>query len=113
MKWPRPCDCWAARPATRWIAGSKRSGSRASAAAVPHSRGSRAELDRGGAVTRVRPAVAYALIAALGTAAFLYPFWVPQSALPNEAHNGDAPLVAALVGALVVSAIGLEVRNRT
>jgi energy-coupling factor transport system substrate-specific component len=57
--------------------------------------------------------LAYVLIAAVGVAAFLYPFWLPQSALANDAHSGDAPLVAALVGALVVGAIGLEVRNGT
>jgi energy-coupling factor transport system substrate-specific component len=49
----------------------------------------------------------------LGAAAFLYPFWLPSSALPSEAHSGDAPLVAALVGALVVAAVMLEVRRGT
>ncbi len=45
--------------------------------------------------------------------AFLYPFWIPSTALPNAAHAGDAPLVAAIVGALVVATIALEVRRGT
>ena len=49
----------------------------------------------------------------LGAAAFLYPFWLPATALPSQAHSGDAPLVAALVGALVVAAVMLEVRRGT
>ena len=45
--------------------------------------------------------------------AFLYPFWLPATALTSQAHSGDAPLVAALVGALVVAAVALEVRRGT
>jgi len=62
---------------------------------------------------RVRPAAVYSLMVALGAAAFLYPFWLPSTALTDQAHNGDAPLIAALVGALVVSAVLLEVRRGT
>ena len=40
------------------------------------------------------------LMVCVGAAAFLYPFWLPATALPSQAHSGDAPLVAALVGAL-------------
>src|SRR4029079_11302118 len=49
----------------------------------------------------------------IGAAAFLYPFWLPATALTDQAHNGDAPLIAALVGALVVAVLMLEVRRGT
>jgi energy-coupling factor transport system substrate-specific component len=62
---------------------------------------------------RARPVAVYALTVILGAAAFLYPFWLPARALPDTAHSGDAPLVAALVGALVVATIALEVRRGT
>jgi hypothetical protein len=64
-------------------------------------------------VTRTRPVVVYALVALVGAAAFLYPFWVPAHALPTQAHSVDAPLWAALVGGLVVAAVMLEVRRGT
>lgn len=60
-----------------------------------------------------RPALVYALMIAIGIAAFLYPFWIPADALPNSAHAGDAPLIAAAVAALVVVAVALEVRRGT
>ena len=60
-----------------------------------------------------RPVAVYALMLVLGVAAFLYPFWLPSEALPSEAHSGDAPLVAAVVGGLVVAAVTLEVRRGT
>ncbi|HVM09891.1 MAG TPA: ECF transporter S component [Acidimicrobiales bacterium] len=60
-----------------------------------------------------RPTAVYALVVAVGAGAFLYPFWLPREALPAEAHAGDAPLVAALVGALAVAAVALEVRRGT
>ena len=59
----------------------------------------------------VRPALVYALVVAVGAGAFLYPFWLPQEALPATAHAGDAPLVAAVVGVLVVAAVTLELRR--
>lgn len=59
----------------------------------------------------VRPAVVYALVVAVGAGAFLYPFWLPREALPATAHAGDAPLVAAVVGVLVVAAVTLELRR--
>jgi energy-coupling factor transport system substrate-specific component len=68
---------------------------------------------RTGIAGRVRPFAVYLLMVLLGAAAFLYPFWLPSSALPSAAHSGDAPLVAALVGALVVAAVMLEVRRGT
>jgi energy-coupling factor transport system substrate-specific component len=55
----------------------------------------------------------YLLMLGVGAAAFLYPFWLPSSALADQAHSGDAPLVAALVGAMVVGAVVLEVRRGT
>ena len=65
------------------------------------------------AVERARPILVYALVGLLGAAAFLYPFFIPATALPSAAHSGDAPLVAALVGAMVVVAVMLEVRRGT
>lgn len=71
--------------------------------------------DRSGSrwVAQARPVGVYLLMVLLGAAAFLYPFWLPGEALPDQAHSGDAPLVAALVGALVVTAVTLEVRRGT
>jgi energy-coupling factor transport system substrate-specific component len=65
------------------------------------------------AAARTRPVLVYVLAVVVGAAAFLYPFWIPTTALPNAAHAGDAPLVAAIVGALVVATIALEVRRGT
>lgn len=62
---------------------------------------------------RGRPAGIYALVVFVGAAAFLYPFWLPSDALPAQSHSGDAPLLAALVGALAVIAVSLEVRRGT
>ncbi|MGH9153558.1 MAG: ECF transporter S component [Acidimicrobiales bacterium] len=59
----------------------------------------------------VRPALVYALVVVVGAGAFLYPFWLPRQALPAAAHAGDAPLVAAVVGVLVVAAVTLELRR--
>ncbi len=39
---------------------------------------------------RARPALVYALMVVVGAAAFLYPFWLPQDALPSQAHGADA-----------------------
>jgi energy-coupling factor transport system substrate-specific component len=64
-------------------------------------------------IAKARPVAVYVLVALVGAAAFLYPFWLPAEALPSEAHAGDAPLVAALVGALVVTAVAVEVRRGT
>lgn len=64
-------------------------------------------------IARVRPGLVYALMVVVGAAAFLYPFWLPADALPSAAHSGDAPLVAAGIGALVVGAVTLEVRRGT
>jgi energy-coupling factor transport system substrate-specific component len=66
---------------------------------------------RTGLVDRARSVVLYALVALVGGAAFLYPFWLPAGSLPNEAHAGDAPLVAAAIGALAVAAVTLELRR--
>lgn len=64
-------------------------------------------------VARARSAAVYVLVLVIGVAAFLYPFWLPSTMLPNQAHAGDAPLVAAVVGALAVGAIALEIRRGT
>src|SRR5439155_24977940 len=78
--------------------------------AVPHRRrgGRRPRAPRSAAVipiaVRARPVAVYALVGLVGGAAFLYPFWLPSHALPDAAHAADAPLVAAVVGALVVAA---------
>ena len=53
------------------------------------------------------------VVVIIGMGAFLYPFWIPTSALPNQAHSGDAPLVAGIVAALAVTAVALEVRRGT
>lgn len=60
-----------------------------------------------------RPVVVYLLVALLGCAAFLYPFFLPASMVPDSSHTGDAPLVAAAIGGLVVVAVLLEVRRGT
>lgn len=62
---------------------------------------------------RFRSAAVYLLVLVIGVAAFVYPFWLPSSALQSQAHAGDAPLVAALVGALAVGAVALEIRRGT
>jgi energy-coupling factor transport system substrate-specific component len=68
---------------------------------------------RPGIAARIRPFSVYVLMVVVGAAAFLYPFWLPDTALPSQAHSGDAPLIAAAVGALVVAAVMLEVRRGT
>ncbi|HET9442467.1 MAG TPA: ECF transporter S component [Acidimicrobiales bacterium] len=60
-----------------------------------------------------RPALVYALVVLVGAGSFLYPFWLPARALPAQAHAGDAPLVGAVVAALAVTAMVLEVRRGT
>lgn len=77
-------------------------------AALPVLIGSRPTL-----TVRLRSAAVYLLVLVIGVAAFLYPFWLPSSALPNQAHAGDAPLVAAVIGALAVGAVALEIRRGT
>jgi len=62
---------------------------------------------------RARPSLVYFLVVVVGAGAFLYPFWLPPQSSTLQAHAGDAPLVAALVGALAVVAMVLEVRRGT
>ena len=66
-----------------------------------------------GFVGRARGTAVYLLVGVVGVAAFLYPFWLPATAVPGEAHAGDAPMLAAVVGLLAVVAITLEVRRGT
>ena len=87
-------------------------------AAVPHRRGGRCRA--GGrrmseplaAHERTRARLVYGLMLFVGAAAFLWPFFVPATALPAERHAADAPLLAALVGGLVVVAVLVEIRTR-
>ncbi|NLD77837.1 MAG: ECF transporter S component [Acidimicrobiales bacterium] len=65
------------------------------------------------ALERSRTGAVYLLVLVVGVAAFLYPFWLPSDTLPAEAHSGDAPMIAALVGGLAVAAVTLEVRRGT
>ncbi len=73
-------------------------------AAVPHRRRGRrrdgadvtAIAFASTAARRTRPVLVYVLAVFVGAGAFLYPFWLPSTALPNAAHAGDAPLVAAV-----------------
>lgn len=62
---------------------------------------------------RFRPRVVYLLVMVVGIGAFLYPFWLPPQSAAVQAHAGDAPLIAALVGMLSVAAMVLEVRRGT
>ena len=62
---------------------------------------------------RLRPGLVYGLVAVVGVAAFLYPFWLPSTALPGAAHGTDAPLWTAAISVLVVAALALEVRRGT
>ena len=62
---------------------------------------------------RIQPVAIYLLVTLVGIAAFLYPFWLPTRALPDQAHAGDAPLVAGVVGALALAALLVEVRRGT
>lgn len=64
-------------------------------------------------IARSRPIAVYVLVVSVGAAAFLYPFWLPAGTLAGADHTGDAPLVAAAVGALVVAAVTLELRRAT
>ncbi len=65
------------------------------------------------ATARARAGLVYVLMVVVGAGAFLYPFWLPSGAIPSEAHAGDAPLVASVVGLLAAGAVVLEVRRGT
>ena len=66
-----------------------------------------------GLAERARLVAVYGLVVLVGAGAFLYPFWLPRDAIPSNAHAGDAPLVAAAIGVLVVVAVTLELRRGT
>jgi energy-coupling factor transport system substrate-specific component len=68
---------------------------------------------RGDLIARARTTSVYVLVLVVGAAAFLYPFWLPRTAPVGQSHAGDAPLLAAAVGALAVAAVTLEVRRST
>ena len=59
------------------------------------------------------PWLVYGLLSVIGAAAFLYPFWLPAEGGAALAHSADAPLVAGIIGALVVVVLALEVRRGT
>lgn len=60
----------------------------------------------------MNPRLVYGAITVVGVAAFGYPFWLPEDAVPGEAHSTVAPLVAAALVGLAVLAIGIEVHQR-
>jgi energy-coupling factor transport system substrate-specific component len=60
---------------------------------------------------KLRERLVYVLMVVVGAGAFLYPFWLPAKALPERAHGTDAPLLAAVIGAMVVAAVILELRR--
>lgn len=62
-------------------------------------------------MTLHRSSIVYLLVGLVGTAAFLYPFWLPAESGPATAHAGVAPLIAAAIGALVLVAIAVEIRT--
>lgn len=62
---------------------------------------------------RARPRAVYLLLMLVGLGSFLYPFWLPPQSPTFQAHAGDAPLIAAVVGVLSVAAMVLEVRRGT
>lgn len=62
-------------------------------------------------MTLRRSSIVYLLVGMVGTAAFLYPFWLPAESGPATAHAGVAPLIAAAIGALVLIAIAVEIRS--
>ncbi len=61
----------------------------------------------------LRSSAVYVLVVVVGVASFLYPFWLPPQTAGLAAHAGDAPLVAAIIAALAVAAVVLEVRRGT
>jgi energy-coupling factor transport system substrate-specific component len=61
----------------------------------------------------LRERAVYVLMVVVGAGAFLYPFWLPARALPERAHGTDAPLLAAVIGGMVVAAVILELRRGT
>jgi energy-coupling factor transport system substrate-specific component len=62
-------------------------------------------------IDKLRERLVYVLMVVVGAGAFLYPFWLPARALPERAHGTDAPLLAAVIGAMVVAAVILEIRR--
>jgi energy-coupling factor transport system substrate-specific component len=54
----------------------------------------------------------YAAIVVVGVAAFLYPFWLPAEALPDQAHRAVAPFLAGGLVFLMVIAVAVELRQQ-
>lgn len=80
-----------------------------SRAGTPASPSSGRGRTRGG----LRAGFLYATMSALGMAAFLYPFFLPATALPGSAHSADAPLLAAGIVLIALAAIVLELHRHT
>lgn len=66
---------------------------------------------RSRSASRGAPRLVYLLVSVVGAGAFLWPFWLPADAAPAQAHSGDAPLVAAVIGGLALGALALELRR--
>lgn len=66
----------------------------------------------GGVLRRVPPALLYGAIVVVGVAAFLYPFWLPSAALPDQAHRAVAPFLAGGLVFLMVVAVAVELRQQ-
>ncbi len=65
----------------------------------------------GGAVSPAgRTRLVYVLVTIVGVAAFTYPFWLPARLVAGEAHSDLAPFLTAVLAALVVVAVSLELR---
>jgi energy-coupling factor transport system substrate-specific component len=65
-------------------------------------------------IEAVRRNAVYLALTVVGLGAFFYPFWLPlHASTVDNAHSGDAPLLAALVGVLAIGAVMLEVRRGT
>lgn len=60
---------------------------------------------------RVPSGLIYGAIVVVGVAAFLYPFWLPESSLPDQAHRAVAPFLAAVLIFLLVVAVAVEIRQ--
>ncbi len=58
---------------------------------------------------KIPPAVVYLAIPIVGTAAFSWPFWIDTKG--NAGHSADAWIWAALVSALAVGAVALELKR--
>jgi energy-coupling factor transport system substrate-specific component len=61
---------------------------------------------------RVPSGLIYTVIVVVGVAAFLYPFWLPEASLPEQAHRAAAPFLSAILIFLLVVAVAVEIRQQ-